>query len=136
MSFLFSLNHPLALAAMTFIIAICLAALAWNYASLPRVFSMPLLQTWVVTLDVSRVWKGVVGKRFVLHVVQMHEDDAFKGFEQGSEYLVFAIRNSPEKTALFHLAGPTYGASTCGGTTSLLWGMSYLLDLGPGKSPE
>lgn len=91
---------------------------------------------WIVGFDVSRVWKGIVGKRFVLHIVPTQEDDAFEWFEQGTEYLVFAQRNSPQKTARLGLPEPTYGATGCGGTTSLLTGVMYLIDLGPGRSPE
>jgi hypothetical protein len=89
---------------------------------------------WIVTLDVSRVWKGRVGQRFTLHIAQTQEDDAFEPFEHGVEYLVFALRNSPQESALFHVS-ESYGATGCGGTTSLLWGMSYLVELGPGARP-
>ena len=103
----------------------------WHHAPFPR-----LRRGWIVTLDVSRVWKGHVDKRFVLHIAQAQEDDAFESFERGSEYLVFAQRNSPQKTALFGLPEPTYGATGCGGTMSLLTGMRYLIDLGPGAIPK
>jgi hypothetical protein len=107
-----------------------------------RAGPLPLSSTvWhsslIVTLDVSRVWKGHVGKQFVLHIASAGgPDDAYREFARGREYLVFALRNSPETTALFHVAEPTYGATGCGGTTSELWGMTYLLDLGPGASPQ
>jgi hypothetical protein len=107
---------------------------SWRYAPFSR--AVPVWNAWIVTLDVSRVWKGSVEKRFVLHVARTHPDDAFEGFEGGSEYFVFAQRNSPQKTAIFHREEPTYGATGCGGTTSVLYGMMYLIDLGPGKSPQ
>jgi hypothetical protein len=107
---------------------------AWRYAPFPR--AVPEWNAWIVTLDVSRVRKGSVDKRFVLHISRTQEDDAFEWFERGSEYLVFAQRNSPQKTAFFHREEPTYGATGCGGTTSVLYGMMYLIDLGPGKSPQ
>jgi len=91
---------------------------------------------WVVTFDVSRVWKGAVGNRFVLYSVRVTPDDAFTEFERGAEYLVFATRNSQAKSDLFRLGLPTFGAHACGGTTSLLWATKYLLDLGIGKSPD
>lgn len=106
----------------------------WHYAPFPR--AVPVWHAWIVSFDVSRVWKGLVGKRFVLHVAREQEDDAFEEFERGSEYLVFALRNSPQKTALFHATESTYGATNCGGTMPLLWGVKYLVELGPGKSPE
>jgi hypothetical protein len=107
---------------------------SWIYAPFPK--AAPVWNAGIVTLDVSRVWKGSVGKRFVLHVARTQVDDAFDGFLRGFEYVVFAQRNSPKKTALFHHEEPTYGATGCGGTTSVLNGMMYLIDLGPGKSPE
>src|SRR6185295_2350731 len=62
-------------------------------------FSEPgFLMTWtgrIIRLDISQVWKGRVGQRFVLHIAQSQEDDAFEPFERGLEYLVFAVRNSP-----------------------------------------
>lgn len=91
---------------------------------------------WVVSLDVSRVWKGQVGKQFVLRIVQTHEDDAFEWFERGSEYLVFAVRNSPQKSAVLPVQEPTYGATACGGTASMLWAIPYLVTLGPGRPTQ
>jgi len=91
---------------------------------------------WVVTFDVSRVWKGTVGDRFILRSVLVGPDDAFTEFDRGAEYLVFARRNSDRDSARFGVAGPTFGAHLCGGTTSLLWATKYLLDLGIGKGPE
>jgi hypothetical protein len=91
---------------------------------------------WVVTFDVSRVWKGAVGSRILLHNVRVAPDDAFTEFDPGVEYLVFATRNSDKNSARFRVAGPTFGAHACGGTTSLLWATNYLLDLGIGRSPE
>jgi hypothetical protein len=90
----------------------------------------------VVRFDVSRVWKGAVGTLFFLRSVSEKPDDAFTEFDRGREYLVFARRNSPQQSALFNVAGATYGATGCGGTTSLVWGMKYLVELGPGYSPE
>jgi hypothetical protein len=90
---------------------------------------------WTVTFDVSQVWKGVVGKRFVLHIVQESEDDAFETFERGSDFLVFATRNSPRKTARFGIAGATFGAAGCSGTVSLPAGTKSLSEIGPGKRP-
>ena len=106
----------------------------WTYAPFPR--AVPVWHAWIVTLDVSRVWKGMAGKRFVLHIVQKQIEDAFIQFEPDSEYLVFALRNSRQNTALFHVVEPTYGAAGCGGTTFLLRFDPYLVELGPGKSPE
>jgi hypothetical protein len=91
---------------------------------------------WIVTLDVSQVWKGPVGKRFVLHLVRESEDDAFEYFERGSEYLVFSTRNSQRKTARFGIKGSTFGATGCSGTTSLLRGLEYLMELGPSRIPS
>jgi len=93
------------------------------------------MAAWIVTLDVSQVWKGLVGKQFVLHLVQEGEDDAFEYFERGSEYLVFSTRNSERKTARFGLKGPTFGAAGCSGTTSLPRGLGYLGQLGPSRNP-
>ena len=90
---------------------------------------------WIVTLDVSRVWKGLVGKQFVLHLVQEQEDDAFESFVRGSEYLVFSTRNSQRKTARFGIEGETFGATGCSGTTSLPRGLGYLGQLGPSRNP-
>jgi hypothetical protein len=92
---------------------------------------------WIVWLDVSRIWKGVVGNQFVLHIVRESEDDAFETFERGSEYLVFATRNSERKTARFEIGGPTFGATGCSGTTaqSTRLARTYLLELGAGSMP-
>ena len=107
----------------------------WHYAPFPR--AVADWHAWIVTLDVSQVWKGPVRKRFILHVAQTQEDDAFEDFRLGPEYLVFALRNSSQKSAIFHIAEPTYGATGCGGTMPLVvWGAKYLVELGPGRSPE
>jgi len=109
----------------------------WRYAPFPR--AVAEWHAWILALDVSEVWKGSVGKRFILHVAQKQEDDAFEDFRLGPEYLVFALRNSPQKTAIFHAPEPTYGATGCGGTILLtpliLWSERYLDELGPGKNP-
>lgn len=102
----------------------------------PRFVSGSWTPAWIVTFDVSRVWKGHVPKQFVLYVVQTKEDDAFESFERGSDFLVFAVCNSLEKTAVFGLKEPTYGATNCGGTASMLSAVPYLVSLGPGKPPE
>jgi hypothetical protein len=91
---------------------------------------------WIVTLDVSRVWKGLVGKQFVLHLVREDEDDAFENFAAGSEYLVFSTRNSQRKTARFGIKAETFGATGCSGTTSLPGGLKYLMELGPSRMPS
>ena len=91
---------------------------------------------WIVTFEVTRVWKGAVGSRFVLYSMRGAPDDAFTEFERGAEYLVFARRNSEATTARFQLGLPTtYGAHACGGTSSILSATKYLLDLGVGRSP-
>src|SRR6476646_9519559 len=68
---------------------------------------------FTVAFDVSRVWKGVVGSQFALHQILQSEDDAFDGFERGTEYLVFARRNDPDKAALYGVPAGTYGAHGC-----------------------
>jgi hypothetical protein len=107
----------------------------WRYVPFPR--AVAEWHAWVVALDVSEVWKGSVSKRFILHVAQEQEDDAFSDFQLGPEYLVFALRNSPQKTAIFHVPEPTYGVTGCGGTMPVvLRTEKYLGELGPGKKPE
>jgi hypothetical protein len=76
---------------------------------------------WIVTLDVSQVWKGL---------------DAYETFARGSEYLVFSTRNSQRKTARFGIKGETFGATGCSGTTSLPRGLGYLGQLGPSRIPS
>jgi hypothetical protein len=88
---------------------------------------------WIVTLDVSTVWKGSVRRRLTLHVTGLSEDDAYTSFEVGEEYVVFANVNPPEKSARFGLRGLTYGAHGCGGTGLVLRSASYLRELGPGR---
>jgi hypothetical protein len=102
----------------------------------PSSVDNPGWRGWIVTFDVSQVWKGSVEQHFVLHNVEVAPDDAFRDFERGSEYLVFATQNPPSKNDYFNVKGPTYGAHGCGGTVSLLWGMSYLVSLGPGREPS
>ena len=91
---------------------------------------------WIVTFDVSQVWKGPVGQQFVLHNVRVAPDDAFTEFERGADYLVIANQNPQSKSDRFNIKAPTYGAHGCGGTTSLLRDMSYLDSLGPGREPS
>ena len=91
---------------------------------------------WVVSLDVGRVWKGAVGKQVTLHIAREGEDDAYDSFERGREYVVFANMNPPGKSGRFGVQRPTYGATGCGGTVSMLGASGYLLELGPGDPPK
>jgi hypothetical protein len=102
----------------------------------PSFVDNPGWSGWIVTFDVSQVWKGPIGQQFVLHNVRVAPDDAFTEFERGADYLVFANQNPQSGSDRFNMKAPTYGAHACGGTTSLLWGMSYLVSLGPGREPS
>lgn len=97
----------------------------------------------VVTLDVSAKWKGGVAKRFTLHLLPFHSDDADVELDQGEQYLVFAEVNPVEKSAVMGvLQGNTYGTSRCQGTVPIRSSnpfvvekaKSYLRELGPGQA--
>jgi hypothetical protein len=75
--------------------------------------------------------------RFVIYNSPSHSDDVYEFFEQGLEYLVFAITNSPQKAARFDVRGTSYEAKACGGTTDMLMLSTprYLIDLGASRPP-
>ena len=91
-----------------------------------------------VDRDVRRMHRleRAVGSTFTLYITPESEDDAFEGFERGSDYLMFAVRNSARKRTRFRVPDPAYGATNCGGTIAVLWGTRYMVDLGPGNKPE
>jgi len=89
----------------------------------------------IITLVVAEVWKGSVGRGFVLHIVSSTPDDQFTDFERGVEYVVFAKRNPASQSARFGLSQTTYGAEGCGGTTTVSTAASYLAELGVGRKP-
>jgi hypothetical protein len=64
----------------------------------PSSVDNPGWRGWIVTFDVSQVWKGSVEQHFVLHNVEVAPDDAFRDFERGSEYLVFATQTRSQRT--------------------------------------
>jgi len=57
----------------------------------PSSVDNPGWRGWIVTFDVSHVWKGSVEQHFVLHNVEVAPDDAFRDFERGSEYLCLHV---------------------------------------------
>ena len=96
----------------------------------------------VVTFDVSAKWKGVVARRFTLHLLPFNPDDADVRLDKGKEYLVFAELNPVEKSAVMGVHRDTYGTSRCRGTGPIRSSIpfeverakSYLRELGPGQA--
>ena len=97
----------------------------------------------VVTFDVSAKWKGMIARRFTLHLLPFNPDDADARLDEGEQYLVFAELNPLEKSAMMGvLHGDTYGTSRCSGTVPMRSSnpfeversKSYFRELGPGPA--
>ena len=90
---------------------------------------------YVVTFDVSRVWKGQVAPVFVLHTGADHDEEPYPWFEPREEFLVFASEHPSPRSPHRGSTPFTYGAHACGGTVSMLRATPYLLWLGAGRPP-
>ena len=93
----------------------------------------------VVTLDVSRAWKGPVGKRMVLHQATSHYLDYFwPANAVGTEFLVFATRLTEPRRKAFKLTTPeAFAVPMCGGGTAPIAEAGPYVDaLGPGRAPQ
>ena len=94
----------------------------------------------LVTLDVSRVWKGAVRSRMVLYQARWNIDSVeFSAETVGRQYLVFAVRLNPSQRQDFGLAErvQAFALPTCGGGTSELPKdvHGFARQLGPGRAP-
>ena len=94
----------------------------------------------VVTFTVSRVWKGNVGRRFVLHQGHQLGPDRYSWpAEAAGEYLVFATRLDESDRKAFDLTNRNaFAVPMCwGGTTPISHARApdFLRQLGPGRAP-
>ncbi|MGE4056518.1 MAG: hypothetical protein AB7F99_17145 [Vicinamibacterales bacterium] len=96
-------------------------------------------RSWIVTFDVSRVWKGTVGEAFTLHLLPIDMDGMYKDFELGGSYVVFSALNDQRLDDIRGIKGPTYGSHLCSGTFATggsrddRWREISLKELGPGR---
>ncbi|HWN11070.1 MAG TPA: hypothetical protein VNO50_17660 [Pyrinomonadaceae bacterium] len=99
----------------------------------------------VVTISVSRVWKGFVRKTVVLHTVYNKTTCEGYYFKTGEDYLVFAYPNEEFLAPKFLPAKKTLGTNYCNGTTELdlasggrraQFLKAYLREIGKGRQPK
>ena len=89
-----------------------------------------------VSFSVSRVWKGDVGKTFVLHTTQNSYSCAGYYFFKDKEYLVMAYANGEETAKRFNGEKNTFGTNPCGATLEISNARKELEELGKGKKPK
>lgn len=89
-----------------------------------------------VTFSVSSVWKGDVGRTFVLHTTQNSFSCAGYYFFKDKEYLVMAYANSEETAKRFDGEKNTFGTNPCGATLEVSNAQKELEELGKGKKPK
>jgi hypothetical protein len=95
----------------------------------------------IVTLEVSRVWKGPVRRTAVLYQAPWVAFDSYE-FPQravGTQYLVFAARLTARQRQDFALGGkePTFAVPACGGGTTELRDIRNVpRQLGAGQKPD
>ena len=95
----------------------------------------------VVTLEVSRVWKGPVSRTAVLYQAPWVAFDSYEFPRQavGTQYLVFAVRLTARQRQDFALEGQeqTFAVPACGGGTTELRDIRNVpRQLGAGRKPE
>ena len=90
----------------------------------------------VVTFSVSRVWKGTVGREFILHT--LYNKYTCKGyyFKKDKEYLVFAYPNEEFMANRFLPTKNTWGTNYCNGTSDIESAKDYLSEIGKGRKPR
>jgi hypothetical protein len=92
------------------------------------------------TFQVSRVWKGRVGRRTVLYNGNslMMQDERIE-LQSGRTYLVIAHRQSPDERAAFHVPSASRDALGVSGCDLYLFDSQYARDVlgdAPGYPPR
>ena len=94
---------------------------------------------FIITFKVSRSWKGVNSREFILHTIDNSWTCRGYYFRRDKEYLVFAYQNGSEDAKRFEphkLPEGSFGVSLCGGTKLLSEARSDLEVLGEGSVPK
>ncbi|MGH9970194.1 MAG: hypothetical protein ACREBG_20695 [Pyrinomonadaceae bacterium] len=90
----------------------------------------------VVTFLVSRVWKGPVRKKIVLHTIYNKYSCEGFYFQKGREYLVFAYANTESMAKRFLHVKNSLGTDICYGTKLIDAAGDYLREIGKGRKPR